>query len=95
MPLRATFSGQISVSVSGVLGCGPGERRWCRNGLFHALIILALAGGCRQDMHDQPKYRPLRGSELFEDKRSARPLVENTGVAGPKAGTGSSAISPA
>jgi mono/diheme cytochrome c family protein len=29
-------------------------------------------------MHDQPKYRPLRGSELFADKRSARPLVEGT-----------------
>ncbi len=29
-------------------------------------------------MHDQPKYRPLRGSEIFADKRSARPLVEGT-----------------
>jgi mono/diheme cytochrome c family protein len=29
-------------------------------------------------MHDQPKYRPLRGSDLFADKRSARPLVEGT-----------------
>jgi mono/diheme cytochrome c family protein len=43
-----------------------------------AVIILALAGACRQDMHNQPKYRPLRGSELFADKRSARPLVEGT-----------------
>jgi mono/diheme cytochrome c family protein len=42
-----------------------------------AIAVLALAG-CRQDMHDQPKYRPLRGSELFADKRSARPLVEGT-----------------
>ncbi len=29
-------------------------------------------------MHDQPKYRPLRGSQLFADGRSARPLVEGT-----------------
>jgi mono/diheme cytochrome c family protein len=29
-------------------------------------------------MHDQPKYRPLRGSEAFADKRSARPLVAGT-----------------
>jgi mono/diheme cytochrome c family protein len=43
-----------------------------------ALVFLALAGGCRQDMHDQPKYKPLRGSEIFADKRSARPLVEGT-----------------
>ena len=42
------------------------------------LLLVALAGACRQDMHDQPKYRPLRGSELFADKRSARPLVEGT-----------------
>jgi mono/diheme cytochrome c family protein len=30
--------------------------------------------GCRQDMHDQPKYIPLRESEFFGDMRSARPL---------------------
>ena len=29
-------------------------------------------------MHDQPKYKPLRASEFFADKRSARPLVEGT-----------------
>jgi len=46
---------------------------------FLALVALAsAAAACRQDMHDQPKYRPLRGSELFADKRSARPLVEGT-----------------
>jgi len=34
--------------------------------------------GCRQDMHDQPKYVPLRESTFFSDARSARPLVEGT-----------------
>jgi mono/diheme cytochrome c family protein len=34
--------------------------------------------GCRQDMHDQPKYIPLRQSAFFNDERSARPLVEGT-----------------
>ncbi|MDZ7289037.1 MAG: cytochrome c [candidate division KSB1 bacterium] len=29
-------------------------------------------------MHNQPKYKPLRGSNTFEDGRSARPLVEGT-----------------
>ncbi len=29
-------------------------------------------------MHDQPKYKYLRGTEFFSDGRSARPLVENT-----------------
>jgi mono/diheme cytochrome c family protein len=34
--------------------------------------------GCRQDMHDQPKYVPLRQSTFFNDARSARPVVEGT-----------------
>jgi hypothetical protein len=43
-------------------------------------IVLALASvvACRQDMHDQPKYIPLRPSEFFTDGRSARPLPEGT-----------------
>ena len=42
--------------------------------------MLALGGtvACRQDMHDQPKYTPLRPSEFFGDGRSARPLIEGT-----------------
>jgi mono/diheme cytochrome c family protein len=42
-----------------------------------ALAVLG-ASGCRQDMHDQPKYRPFRESTFFADKRSARPLVPGT-----------------
>jgi mono/diheme cytochrome c family protein len=29
-------------------------------------------------MHDQPKMKPLRGSDFFADNRSARPLVPGT-----------------
>ena len=29
-------------------------------------------------MQDQPKYKDLRGSAFFDDKRSARPVVEDT-----------------
>jgi len=43
-----------------------------------ALAATLLAGGCRQDMHDQPKYRALRQSDFFPDQRAARPLVEGT-----------------
>jgi mono/diheme cytochrome c family protein len=39
---------------------------------------LALVAGCRQDMHDQPKYRGLRSSVFFENGSSARPLVDGT-----------------
>ncbi len=42
------------------------------------VLVTLTAAGCRQDMHDQPKYIPLRGSAFFTDARSARPLVEGT-----------------
>jgi mono/diheme cytochrome c family protein len=29
-------------------------------------------------MHNQPKYRPLRATDFFRDKSSARPIVEGT-----------------
>ncbi len=37
-----------------------------------------LLAGCRQDMHNQPKFIPQRGTTFFADGRSARPQVENT-----------------
>ncbi len=40
--------------------------------------VLCAAAACRQDMHDQPKYIPLRESALFADQRSERPLVAGT-----------------
>jgi mono/diheme cytochrome c family protein len=39
---------------------------------------LVLATGCRQDMHNQPRYKALAGTEFFGDGRSARPPVEGT-----------------
>ena len=42
---------------------------------FVAVLVLA---GCRQDMHDQPKYVPLRESAFFGDQRSARQPVAGT-----------------
>ena len=40
-------------------------------------LVLGLAG-CRQDMHDQPRVKPLAASDFFADLRSARPPVEGT-----------------
>ena len=40
--------------------------------------MLAALAACRQDMHDQPKYIPLRPSEFFADGRSARPIPDGT-----------------
>jgi mono/diheme cytochrome c family protein len=41
------------------------------------LAVLALAG-CRQDMHDQPRFKPLAKSDFYSDLRSARAPVEGT-----------------
>ncbi len=41
------------------------------------LVSLALAG-CRQDMHDNPRYEPLEASTFFADGRSSRIPVANT-----------------
>jgi Cytochrome C oxidase, cbb3-type, subunit III len=43
--------------------------------LAFGLMVLT---GCRQDMHDQPRYEPLEPSTFFADGRSSRPLVEGT-----------------
>jgi hypothetical protein len=44
-----------------------------------AVLALALSSvACRQDMHDQPKFIPLRPSEFFDDGRSERPLEQGT-----------------
>ena len=51
-----------------------------RSSLLPVVVCLAAAAGagCRQDMHNQPKYRPLRATTFFADGSSARPLVEGT-----------------
>ena len=42
------------------------------------ILVCFLLPGCRQDMHDQPKYQPLEASTFFADGRSGRPLVAGT-----------------
>ena len=54
---------------------------WCigrpvRSALL--LVVVAAGAGCRQDMHDAPRYDPLEKSTFFADEQSARPLVANT-----------------
>ena len=60
-------------------GPAPAQRRRLNaaGSLVVGLCLLGIAG-CRQDMHNQPKYKPLRASEFFRDRSSARPLVEGT-----------------
>jgi mono/diheme cytochrome c family protein len=40
--------------------------------------LVLLAAGCRQDMHDQPKYQPLEASSFFADGRASRPRIPGT-----------------
>src|SRR5689334_6332315 len=63
------------------------SRRWSperylklRTNCKIGLIVLSAAalGACRQDMHNQPKYIPLRPSSFFGDGRSERPLIAGT-----------------
>jgi len=44
------------------------------------LVLIALVGaiGCRRDMQDQPKMKPLRGSTFFSDGLSSRQPIEGT-----------------
>ncbi len=50
-----------------------------RTGMLTLLGAAALlATGCRQDMHNQPKFYPQRGTTFYADGRSSRPQVENT-----------------
>ena len=43
-----------------------------------AVAAASLLTGCRQDMHDQPKFDQQRGTSFYADGRSVRPQVENT-----------------
>jgi mono/diheme cytochrome c family protein len=43
-----------------------------------AAASMAILAGCRQDMQNQPKFIPLRSSEFYSDRRSARYPVPGT-----------------
>jgi hypothetical protein len=46
--------------------------------MLASLFFILNLTACRQDMQDQPKYLAYRGSEIFADSLSSRPLVEGT-----------------
>ncbi len=43
-----------------------------------ALFGVLFMAGCRQDMHNQPKFKPLAQSDFYPDLRSARDLPAGT-----------------
>src|ERR1700746_900127 len=59
-------------------GVGSNVRKLKQSAAFGAMAATLVLAGCRQDMHDQPKFFPQRGTEFYADGRSVRPQVENT-----------------
>ncbi len=43
-----------------------------------AAACVLLLSACRNDMHNQPRYKPLAATDFFGDGRSARPAIEDT-----------------
>src|SRR5437763_9539109 len=57
---------------------GSSVRKLNQFAAFGAIAATLVLAGCRQDMQDQPKFFPQRGTEFYADGRSVRPQVENT-----------------
>ena len=51
---------------------------WTRRRLLVCVVLLGVLAGCRHDMYNQPRYKPLAGSAFFADDRSARTPPEGT-----------------
>jgi len=43
--------------------------------LLAAALLAPVLAGCRQDMHNQAKYKPFARNAFFADQRASRPLV--------------------
>ncbi|MFB3813202.1 MAG: cytochrome c [Terriglobales bacterium] len=43
-----------------------------------ALVAVGSLTSCREDMQNQPRFKPLRRSDFFEDGQSSRPLIAGT-----------------
>jgi len=65
--------------VASAVLVGPARARTLAPTASLLLLAATLAlAGCRQDMHDQPRFKPFAESDFYTDLRSARPPVEGT-----------------
>jgi len=69
---------RLSRSLFAALGKPRRAGRPAAGTTWLALLALVALAGCRQDMHDQPRFKPLAESDFYPDLRSARPPVEGT-----------------
>lgn len=70
-------------SVTGKTRGAPqlSERLTTKEGRLAFLLAFALLfvlAGCREDMQNQPRYKPLRKSDFYEDGMASRPLIPGT-----------------
>ena len=49
-----------------------------KTAMIIAVVTLSFGTACRQDMQDQPRYKPLGESKFFADGREARPIPAGT-----------------
>ncbi len=64
-------------SLGTPVGIGD-QRALGRVAALLGFAALLFAAGCRQDMQNEPKMIPQRGSDFFPDHRAARPQVVDT-----------------
>ena len=75
---RGHGGGGMKVSGSGARFREPRVLASSPSPLTLAGALLAVLCGCRQEMYDQAKYKPLGESSFFADRRASRPLPEGT-----------------
>ena len=73
-------AGESGAAVPTWLVMSPARARTLAptSNLVFLLATMLVLAGCRQDMHDQPRFKPLAESDFYTDLRSARPPVEGT-----------------
>jgi mono/diheme cytochrome c family protein len=54
-----------------------GQSAFALSAAASAFVLIALTG-CRHEMYDQPRAKPLQASSFFKDGMSGRPLVVGT-----------------
>jgi hypothetical protein len=67
---------KLSLSLPNLEVKRDGLSRW--RGLVCVVALAIFSGGCRQDMHIQPKYLPYQETPFFADGRDERPVIPGT-----------------
>lgn len=74
MRLKLMMSKSEQIEAGAVFRSRMGQRRLS----CCCLLLLLLFTGCRYDMQDQPKIKPLRGSTFFRDGLASRQPIQGT-----------------